>query len=215
MQAHVRVKVVSGLHLKEFPKVTGVFVKVSLTPGSDSFRTKPINREDIRSRADFSNDTLTFAVKEKDIPKLVLQFVLYMKLKPDPISFAFLSLPLGVCSPGSRVEGKFAFTCESFYTEGVKGCIEVHIATDPRKRPFSDEKRPIDMSIIQQFIQDQGAGKVSVAGTRDSRLPSQEMVDAVEAALATAPPEMWNYFLDMQFLKDGLRYFRAPGAPPA
>jgi hypothetical protein len=40
------------------------------------------------------------------------------------------------------------------------------------------------------------------------------MIDAVEAGLATTPPEIWNYFLDIQFLKDGLRYFRAPGAPP-
>jgi hypothetical protein len=214
MQAHVRVKVVSGISLKDFPKVTGVYVKMSLSSGSESLQTKPVSREDVRSRADFSNDTLTFAVKEKEIPKLVLQFVLYMKLKPDPLSFAFLSLPLRICAPGSRVEGKFAFTCESFYKEAVKGFVEIHIATDSKRRPFSDEKRPIDMSVIQQFLQEHRTGKAAAGGTRDARLPPQEMIDAVEAALATAPPEIWNFFLDMQFLKDGLRYFRAPGAPP-
>jgi hypothetical protein len=144
MQAHVRVKGVSGIHLKDFPKATAVFVKVSLSSGSESFRTKPIAREEIRSRPDFSNDTLTFSVREREMPKLVLQLVLHMKLKPDPISFAFLSLPLRICPPGSRVEGKFAFTCESFYPEAIKGTVEIHVASDSRRRPFSDEKRTID-----------------------------------------------------------------------
>jgi hypothetical protein len=40
------------------------------------------------------------------------------------------------------------------------------------------------------------------------------MLSAIESAIATAPQEMWSYFSDPRFLKEGLAFFRVPNAPP-
>jgi hypothetical protein len=213
---HARLQEVTGISLAQFPNASGVYLKATLSPTGESQQTSPISRDRISSSVDFSGDTITFSIKESTIPRAVLEIVLYLNVKPDPLAFAFLTLPVRICRTGTRVGSKITFTCYPFYKELVKGKWELHLTSDSRKRPFSDERAKLDASILQQFAEETCAGKVGKREQVDLPLPegaTQEQVDAVEAALMTAPPEMWEQFADVNFLKDGLRYFRAPGAP--
>jgi hypothetical protein len=153
-------------------------------------------------------------VKESTIARSVLEVELLFKLPRDSRAFAYLALPVRVCRPGTCVSGKITFTCQPFYHEAVKARWELHIATSSRRGPFRDERIKLDTAILQQFAQETNAGRV--VDPDETRMPAgatQEQVDAIEAALMTAPAEVWAQFLDVTFLKNGLRYFRAPGAP--
>jgi hypothetical protein len=211
---YFRLSEVVGVSLAQFPNATGVFFKATLSPTGESAQTSAIPRKHISSSIDFADDHVTFSVKESTIARTVLEVVLFFKVSGDPLAFAYLTLPVRICRPGTRVSGKITFTCYPFYQEAVKAKWELHIATDARRRPFSDERIRLDPTILQQFAEETHAGRV--ANREESGLPpgaTEEMVDAIEAALMTAPPEMWAQFLDVTFLKNGLKYFRAPGAP--
>jgi hypothetical protein len=214
---YVRLQGVTGISLAQFPNATGVFLKATLSPTGDSQQTKCIPRDHISATVDFSGDVISFSLKDSTLARAVLEIVLYLQLTPDPLAFAFLTFPVRVDQPGTRVGRKITFTCYPFYKESIKGKWELHLAKDARKRPFSDERAKLDTTILQQFAEETRAGKVAKREETELPLPdgaTQEQVDAIEAALMTAPPEMWAQFADVNFLKNGLRYFRAPGAPP-
>jgi hypothetical protein len=216
LSLHVRLEEVTGISLTPFPNATGVFLKATISPTGDTQQTSPISRGDFSSSVDFSSSILTFTLKENLVQRGVIEIILFLNMKPDPVAFAYLTLPVRVCRPGTRVGSKITFTCYPFYKEAVKGKWEIHLSKDSKKRPFSDERAKFDQSILQQFAEEIGAGSAPPREQAELPLPdgaTQEQVDAVEAALMTAPPEMWAYFADVNFLKDGLKYFRAPGAP--
>jgi hypothetical protein len=214
---HIRLQDVTGISLAQFPNATGIFLKATLSPTGESQQTKSISRGSISGTVDFSGEVITFSIKESTLARAVLEIVLYLQVTPDPLAFAFLTLPVRICRPGTRVGSKITFTCYPFYKELIKGRWELHLATDARKRPFSDERAKLDATILQQFAEETRAGKIAKREEAELPIPdgaTQEQVDAIEAALMTAPPEMWALFSDVNFLKNGLRYFRAPGAPP-
>jgi hypothetical protein len=209
LSVHFRLSEVSGVSFSASPDATGVFFKGTLSPTGATAKTRAIPRRQIESSVDFSDEYVTFSMTEDLVAVSFLEIALFLQLPGDSLPFAYQTLPVRICRPGARVRGKVKFAGCPFYREVIKARWELHIATDARRQPFHDSRIELDAILLRQFLEETHGGRVAV---RDERgLPpgvAQEQVDAVEAAMMTAPLEMWNQFLDPTFLKDGLKYYR-------
>jgi hypothetical protein len=229
MFAHVRLGHVTGISLSRLPNATGVFLRVSLSPTGVYQKTKTIPKG---QPCEFKHDIASFEIKEKEYPKFIIEYHILAKPPQDDILVADLSIPMRACPRGSCIRENLEFNTATFYSEKVTGVVTIHVVNSRSVQPFTGEKVPIPPAILKQ-------SKLTVAararaGEREKSpdkpkiplappppgdiitpvqaLPA-EVVDAVEAAMATLPPEAWPLFAAKEFIRDGLVYAQVFGTP--
>jgi hypothetical protein len=223
---HVQLGTVTGVESSVISKCKGIIYRVTVNPGSISRETRAVKD----GNPDFSKQTLGLPLQGRDPVTLSVSAQLIGVGKSGQFTVGTLEFPLALCPARSSVRDSFTFTGKGHHAADATGTLSIHVASDGAA-PFSCARAPLDPAILEEW-RSQGSGRHRHRSKRSKSSPTVPptpfvaaeagplnpiesipvcVLESVEAAFATAPYQALEFFTDLQFLKDGLEYFKVPG----